>query len=114
MLESIVWYVAVLGSAALFWGIGCYAEHRKEPMWFWAGSQVDSSEITDVENYNRENGRMWKHFSIWFWLAGFAEMLSMALALILLLLSCTVGIAWLIITFNKIDRKYRSQTKPSA
>ena len=36
----VVWILCVGGTATLFTGIGIYAMHRKEPMWFWAGSTV--------------------------------------------------------------------------
>lgn len=38
--------------------IGVYAYQRKSPMYFYAGSDIDASEITDVKAYNRANGIM--------------------------------------------------------
>ena len=107
MAHAIIWYVTVLGSAALFYGIGVFAQKREKPMWFWAGDEVQASDITDIKQYNKENGMMWKQFSVWFWIAGVAEMFSPVIALIFLILGCTVGIALLVRTFLKIDKKYR-------
>ena len=72
MLGAIIWYVTMFATAILFYGIGEYARKREKSMWFWAGSKVDAAKITDVKAYIRENSRMWKLYSGWFWVAGFA------------------------------------------
>ena len=59
MAADIIWYIIMFACAALFVGIGVYARNRKEPMWFWSGSEVDAAAITDVTAYNRENAKMW-------------------------------------------------------
>lgn len=107
MAADIIWYVIMFACAALFVGIGAYARKRKEPMWFWAGSEVDAAAITDVTAYNRENARMWLWYSLWYWVAGFAWMWSHTLALTTLMLSCSVGIVILVRTFLKIEKKYK-------
>lgn len=113
MEEQFIWYVCVFGSAALFYCIGLYAQRRKKPMWFWAGMEIKETEIIDVRAYNQENGRMWKLFSIWFWLAGAAELWNSWAALLFLLLGCTAGIAILIRTFKRINQKYRTNEHDS-
>ena len=55
-MEKIVWLVIMILVSALFTGIGIYAWKRKKPMWFWSGSTVRESEITDIPAYNRANG----------------------------------------------------------
>ena len=107
MSEAIIWYVVNFGCWVLFYLIGIYAGHREKPMWFWAGSEVKEEEITDVAQYNRENGRMWKLYSLWFLAAGLLNIWNSVAALIVLALSCTVGIAILVYTFLRIDKKYR-------
>ena len=107
MTEEIVLFAVLLGSALTFTLIGVYARQRREPMWFWAGTTVDASEITDVPAYNRENGAMWLRYSLWFWLAALAGPVSPGAALTFLVLGCTVGIVLLVRTFRRIDRKYR-------
>ena len=107
MAGKIIWYVTMFSTAAVFYGIGVYAQKLEKPMWFWAGTEVDAASIRDVKAYNRENARMWKLFSLWFWAAGAAQYWSGALALTLLVLSCTVGMAALVATFLKIEKKYK-------
>ena len=107
MAGSIIWYVTILGCAALFCGIGIYALRAEKAMWFWSGSTVDPSTITDVKAYNAENGRMWLLYSLWYWVAGIAWIWSEAVALIALFLGCSVGIVVLVRSYLRIEKKYK-------
>ena len=109
MPESVVWYAVVFGTAVLFFCIGAYAEKREKPMSFWSGTEVDASGITDILRYNKENGKMWKLYSLWFWAAGILGMVSMAVAFVILIFSCTIGLGLLVRSYRKIERKYRVQ-----
>lgn len=108
MAGKIIMLVVCFGCAILFFAIGTYAQKMKRPMWFWSGSEVDASQITDVKQYNKENGIMWQLYSFWYLAAGLAEIWSTIIALIFLVLSCTVGVALLITSYNKIYKKYCS------
>ena len=68
MGEKLIMLLSCFGCAILFFGIGVYARKKKEPMWFWSGSAVDASKITDVKKYNKANGIMWQLYSLWFFL----------------------------------------------
>lgn len=103
----VVWILFVGGTAALFTGIGIYAMHRKEPMWFWAGSTVRPESITDIPAYNRENGWMWILYSIPFWIGTGLKLYWPKLGSAILTLSCTVGIAWLIWRYHRILKKFQ-------
>ncbi len=103
----VVWILCVGGAAALFTGIGIYAMHRKDPMWFWAGSTVQPERITDIPAYNRENGWMWILYSIPVWIATILGVRWVELGAIVLTLSCTVGIGWLIWRYQRILKKYQ-------
>ena len=107
MAGAIIWYVTMFGCALLFYFIGVYANKIEKPMWFWAGSEVDPAVITDVKAYNAENAKIWKWYSVWYWIAGIAWFWSAALAVAVLILGCSVGVAILISTFGKIEKKYK-------
>lgn len=107
MAERIIWYAVTLGCAALFFGIGVYARRRTEPMWFLAGSTVPKDAITDVAAYNRACGRMWMLYAIPFALSAAAFEFSLTAAAALLVSGSTAGIAWLIVEYYRIYRKYR-------
>ena len=55
-MEIIIWLIIMIPVSLLFTGISIYACRRKKPMWFWSGSTVKESEITDIAAYNRANG----------------------------------------------------------
>ena len=59
MAGKIIMWIVCFGCGALFVGIGVFAWRRKEPMWFYSGTEVDPASITDVPAYNRANAVMW-------------------------------------------------------
>ena len=109
MAGKIIMWIVSFGCAILFYSIGVYAKKLKKPMWFFSGSEVNASEITNISRYNKENGIMWQTYSLWYFAAGLAEFRSSVLALIFLVLGCTVGIALLVGSYLKIYKKYKVQ-----
>ncbi len=108
MAGKIIMWIVSFGCAILFFSIGVYAQKLKKPMWFWSGMEVKDSQITDVGQYNKENGVMWKLYSLWYFAAGFAEIWNTIIAAIFLVAGCTAGIALLVCTYNRIYNKYRA------
>lgn len=102
-----VWFLCVGGCAASFTGIGIYAYHRKEPMWFWSGSTVKREELTDVEAYNHANGIMWIVYSVPMWIATFLFIWYPEIATTLLVVSSVAGLGALIYAYHRIYQKYR-------
>ena len=107
MAGMIIWCITIFGCAILFYGMGVYAQKREKPMHFWSGTTVDASKITDVKAYNKENARMWKLYSLWYFASGAIYFWNKWIAVVLLVLSCTLGFGFLIGTYNKIERKYK-------
>ena len=105
-MGAIIWYVTIFGCALLFYGIGIYAKKIDKPMWFWSGSTVDADKITDIKSYNNECSRMWKIYSLWYWISGFAHLISVELAVVILILGCTIGIGILVKTYLHISMNY--------
>jgi hypothetical protein len=68
---------------------------------------VDPKTITDIGQYNCENARMWKLYSLWYFAAGVAAIWDAIVAVVFLALGCTVGMVILVATYNKIHEKYR-------
>lgn len=78
-------------------------------MWFWPGTEVDPSQITDVPQYSPETSVMWLLVSLWYFAAGLAEIWGTILAVILLILRCTAGIALLVCSYYRTYKKYHVQ-----
>ena len=99
--------------AGIFYGIGAWAQSRKDPMHFYSGTTVDPKTISDVPAYNRENARLWKRYSIPFWLCALCAFGSiwvevlMKISIALLVVGCTLGSGWLVWKYSKIHSKYR-------
>lgn len=107
MAGKVIMIVCCWICAVLFFGIGVYASHRKEPMWFWSGSQVPAESISDIPAYNRAQSTMWKVYSLPYWVAGAAAFFSPAGAGILLTAACVLGIPPLLFAHNRIEKRYR-------
>lgn len=108
----IVMALCGFGCGALFFGMGVYAANLKKPMHFWSGSTVDPKTISNVSAYNRENGRMWKQFSVPFWMCGvlaigslWAQWCAMAYT-ILIFVGSIGGAIWLLLRYQQISKKY--------
>ena len=64
MIGKIIMWATCFGCGILFFGIGVYATKLKRPMWFYSGSSVDPKKISDVQQYNKENGNISKRTSV--------------------------------------------------
>lgn len=101
-----IWMISTWGCAALFLGIGVFAGSREEPMWFWSGSTVPSEKVRDIPEYNEANARMWKIYSVPYWICGPVFYLSEIMAAAILILACLVGTVWLIWRYRQIEKEY--------
>jgi len=91
-----------------FLALGLFARRYKKPMWFWSGSTVDPASIVDIPAYNRANSRMWILFSLPFWLSGLLSFWAIPVAAVILTVACVGGLPLLIVVYNRILRKYKS------
>ena len=106
-MVDMIWLIIMLPVSLLLTGIGIYAWHRKEPMWFWSGSTVKESEISDIAAYNRANGLMWLAFSSVMWICTVIGALNMKAGGILLFVACALCVPILPVVYGKIYRKYK-------
>ena len=106
-MEIIIWLIITIPCSLLFTGLGIYAWKRKKPMWFWSGSSILEEEISDIPSYNRENGIMWITYSLVFWVSTIMGFWKISAAGIVLTVGCLGGIPLLVITYNRIYRKYK-------
>ena len=106
-MDSIIWLIIMIPVSLLFTGIGIYAWRREKPMWFWSGSMVKESEISDIAAYNRANGFMWISFSLVMWISTILGAMNMKAGGIFLMAGCIIGVPVLPIVYGRIYRKYR-------
>ena len=67
MAGKIIGFIVALGCGIMFYYIGVYAKKLDTPMWFWSGTKVDASKITDVKKYNRANSMPDRNGTNQFW-----------------------------------------------
>lgn len=91
--------------------IGVYAYQRKSPMYFYAGSDTDASEITDVKAYNRANGIMWITYGALYFIPILVYILVPDkindTVLSVSVVICFLGLLAVLWVYQKIDDKYR-------
>ena len=109
VMDKIIWLVIMTPISMLFTGIGIYAWRRKKPMWFWSGSTIKESEISNIAAYNRANGIMWLAYSSVFWLGAISGAFDIDIAGLILAVGCLGGIPVLAIAYKKIYDKYRKK-----
>ena len=107
-MDNIIYLIIMWATAIIFIVIGVYAMNKKKPMWLWAGSRISESRINDVKAYNRAVGKMWCAFSIPFFISGIVEYFLPIFSIIILALTCSVGIGGIVWYYHKIEEKYFS------
>lgn len=105
-VTTLIWLLITIPIGAFFTGLGIYAWNRKKPMWFWSGSTVKESEISDIPAYNRANGIMWICYSTLFWIGAVMGLFQMDAAGVVLALGSLGGIPILVFVYKIIFRKY--------
>ena len=108
ILGAIVLIFCGFGCGALFYGIGAMALKNRKPAGFWAnGPEIKEEDVSDIPAYNRENARMWKLYSLWFWVSGLGYFVNAYAAVIVLVIGSTAGGALLVAQYLRIEKKYR-------
>ena len=102
-------WLAFLLLALLFVAIGIWALRRETPMHFWSGTTVDPETITDVKAYNAENAIMWFKYSIPFVISAAVAPFHVGAAAVIVTVGSVGGIPWLIITYKRIEKKYKKE-----
>ena len=108
----IIMTLASLLCAGSFYGIGIWAQKRETPMHFYSGTTIDPKTVSDIPAYNKANARMWKQYSIPYWLCALCSLggifteKAVAASAIIMTIACTAGIAWLLWRYRKIAREY--------
>ncbi len=108
MGSVIVWLVIMIPVSSLFTGLGIYAMKRKEPMWFWSGTSVSQTEISDIPAYNRANGLMWIAFSSILWISTALGVMGMKWGGIFMIVGVIAGGVSLPIVYSKIYDRYKA------
>jgi hypothetical protein len=109
MSSSNIFFAAICWLCSFIFGaIAIWAFKSKKPMHFWSGSTVSPEEITDIPSYNRANGWMWTIYTIGMIMSGILSLFSIMIGAVLLVVIGIPGTIALIITYNRIYKKYKN------
>ena len=112
-MKHIIWLIIMIPVSLLFTGIGIYAWKRRKPMWFWAGSTVKESEISDTAAYNRANGIMWLAFSLIMWISTVLGVINVKAGEICVIAGISIVGAVQPVVYGNIYRKYSKKSGPA-
>ena len=107
MKDNIIWLFIMIPVSLLFTGLDVFAWRREKPMWFWSGSTVKESEISDIPAYNRANGIMWLAFSLLMWISTILGAMNMKTGGIVLIAGSAISVPALPVVYGMIYRKYK-------
>ena len=105
-LGLVIYIVSILCCAGAFVAVGIYSFKRKDPMNFWTFSNVSAEKVSDISRYNRANGKMWIVAALVIAANIPFAFYNVFVAGMVLIAMCAVGLPCLIITYNKICKKY--------
>lgn len=117
MFGNNIWGLVILsiccfGCGILFFCLGAHAIGSSKPMGFWSQGEIKAHWVSDIPGYNLENARMWKLYSIPYFLSGFLACLSwvhegyMIASVVVLMLAAFPGLFMLVRHYRKIEKKY--------
>jgi uncharacterized membrane protein len=98
-MARIIWLIVMLPISVFFTVYG---------IWFWSGSTVRESEISDIPAYNKANGIMWIVYSLVFWAGSVLGLFEIGIAGIVVAVGCLAGIPVLVLVYRKIYAKYKT------
>lgn len=109
--EQIIGYAVMMGCtwlcALVLVGIGIFAERQTKPSKMRAKSDYETEGIVDHVGFNKEVGRLWKLYSIPFWICGVLWFVSSKLTCILILVAALPGYLVLKFCYFRIAKRYR-------
>ena len=104
----IIWLIVMIPCSLLFCGLGIYAWKRKDPMWFYSGTEVKREEIRDIPAYNRANGIMWLCLGAFLCLCTVLGVMHSKAGGFLLIGGMIAALPLLPMTFTWIYNKYKA------
>ncbi|MBE6025036.1 MAG: hypothetical protein E7231_17995 [Cellulosilyticum sp.] len=107
MQGNIIGMISAWLCASVFTWIGIYAGKNKKPMHFWSGTTVKPESISDITAYNKANQKMWYVYATPFWITGISYIWFPKISTIIMTLSTTLGLLWLIGCYRCIEKKYK-------
>ena len=104
MAEKIIMILCCVLCGLPFWLLATVGRKGKEPLNFWSGDESLKAKIEDVAAYNNAMGKMYFVYGSIFMLSAVLAFFSMAVAVTLLILNCTLGLFLIYKCYGRIVR----------
>ena len=111
MAEKIIMILCCVLCGLPFWLLATVGRKGKEPLNFWSGDDRLKAKIEDVAAYNHAMGKMYFVYGSLFILAAVLAVFSMAAAVVLLILNCTLGLFLIYKGYGRILRRFEINKK---
>ena len=105
MAEKVIMILCCVLCGLPFWILAAVGRKGKEPLNFWSGDESLKAKIEDVAAYNNAMGKMYFVYVSVFILSAVLAFFSMAVAVILLILNCTLGLFLIYKCYGRIVRR---------
>ena len=106
MAEKIIIFMCAVLCAVPFFQIGYLNRKSDEPITFFSGDTTLKNRIGDIKAYNAAMGRMYCIYALVVLVTGLISFFNPEVAIVLLLIVCTLGLAVLYFKYKELLNKY--------
>ena len=106
MVGRIIGFFSCALCALAFWGIAASGKNQKTPISFWTGDTSLNGKILDVKAYNEKMAALYKKYACAYIASGVGFLIHPISGVVILCLSCTLGIYIVYRKYKKYVNEY--------
>ena len=106
MAEKIIIFMCAVLCAVPFFLIGYLNRNSDEPITFFSGDTTLKNRIGDIRAYNAAMGRVYCIYALVVLVTGLISFFNPEVAIVLLLIVCTLGLAVIYFKYKELLNKY--------
>ena len=107
MAEKVIIFMCAVLCAVPFFLIGYLNRNSDEPIAFFSGDTTLKNRIADVKAYNRVMAKLYCTYAIIVLITGLISFINPGVAIVMLLIECTLGLLFLYFKYKNLLEKYR-------
>lgn len=107
MAEKVIIFMCAVLCAVPFLLIGILNRNSDEPITFFSGDTTLKNRIGDIKAYNREMSKLYFRYGLVVFVTGLISFINPGVAIVLLLVVCTVGLVFIYFKYKALLEKYR-------
>lgn len=107
MAEKAIIFMCAVLCAVPFFLIGFLNRNSDEPITFFSGDTTLKNRIADVKAYNRGMSKLYCTYALTVFVTGLISFVNAGVAIVLLLMVCTVGLIFIYFQYKVLLDKYR-------